>query len=39
MIIGPLLGIFHDPRGCTSRKNKSTRTENVHSTRSYNHRI
>lgn len=34
-IIGPLLGIFHEPRGCTSRKNRSTSTEKVHSRRSY----
>lgn len=34
-MIGPLLGTFHDPRGWTSLKNRSTNIEKVHSIRSY----
>lgn len=35
MIMGPRRGIFHDPRGCTSRKKKSISTEKDHRIKSY----
>lgn len=37
--MGPLRGIFQEPRGWTSRKKRSTSTEKVQRTKSYNHPI